>query len=95
MASRDTIIDRHLPPGTAAKPRRRRRILLRTIGMSLAMILFTVAVFLVAVIPYQRQQLVTEMDQRAQVAYTAKSLANVARNDGNLSTLKYPTGSPP
>jgi len=56
--------------------RRRRRILMRTIGMSWAMILLTVAVFLFALIPYQRQQLVAEMNQRAQVVYT--STAQVA-----------------
>jgi signal transduction histidine kinase len=53
--------------------------------MSWAMILFTMAIFLVAVIPNQRQQLVAEMDQRAQVAYT--STAQVAMESILLEDL--------
>ena len=64
---------------------RRRRILIRTVGMSWAMILFTVAIFLVALIPYQRTQLVAEMDQRAQVAFT--STAQVAMESILLEDL--------
>ena len=65
--------------------RRHRRILMRTIGMSWAMILLTVAVFLFALIPYQRQQLVAEMNQRAQVVYT--STAQVAMESILLQDL--------
>ena len=39
--------------------------------MSWSMILFTVTIFLLAVIPYQRQQLVDEMVQRALVVNTS------------------------
>ena len=85
MGSRETNIDRPAALKTSAKTHRRRRILLRTIGMSWAMILFTVAVFLVSLIPYQRQQLVVEMDQRAQVAYT--STAQVAMESILLEDL--------
>jgi signal transduction histidine kinase len=39
--------------------------------MSLSIVLFTVTIFLVAVIPYQRRQLLNEMHQRAMVAKTS------------------------
>ena len=69
----------------ALKTTPRRRILLRTVGMSWVMILFTVAIFLVALIPYQRTQLVGEMDQRARVVFT--SIAQVAMESILLEDL--------
>ena len=69
---------------TGRRPRRR-RILMRTIGMSWTMVLFTVSVFLVAVIPYQRRQMIAEMYQRALVVYT--STAQVAMESILLDDL--------
>jgi signal transduction histidine kinase len=69
----------------AEKTTPRRRILIRTVGMSWIMILFTVAIFLVALIPYQRTQLVAEMDQRARVVFT--SIAQVTMESILLEDL--------
>jgi signal transduction histidine kinase len=62
--------------GLKAKKRRRYRILFRTVSMAWLIVIFTVAIFIAAVIPYQRRQLVAEMRQRALVVYT--STAQVA-----------------
>lgn len=53
------------------KSPRQRRILFRTLFMSLSIVLFTVTIFLVAVIPYQRRQLIDELQQRAMVVQTS------------------------
>ncbi len=56
--------------------RRHHRILFRTVSMAWLIVIFTVAIFIAAVIPYQRRQLLAEMRQRALVVYT--STAQVA-----------------
>ena len=65
-----------------AKKRKHRRILFRTVGMAWLIVLFTVAIFITAVIPYQRRQLVAEMRQRALVVYT--STAQVTKDSRTL-----------
>jgi signal transduction histidine kinase len=60
----------------ATKKRKHRRILFRTVSMAWLIAIFTVAIFISAVTPYQRRQLVAEMRQRALVVYT--STAQVA-----------------
>jgi methyl-accepting chemotaxis protein len=57
--------------GPKVKKRRHHRILLRTVSMAWLIVIFTVAIFIAAVIPYQRRQLVAEMRQRALVVYTS------------------------
>lgn len=59
------------PADEKKKRPRKRRILFRTLYMSLSIVLFTVTIFLAAVIPYQRRQLLNEMQQRAMVAQTS------------------------
>ena len=54
-----------------AKNRKHRRILFRTVSMAWLIVIFTVAIFIAAVIPYQKRQLVAEMRQRALVVYTS------------------------
>ena len=60
-----------------ARERRHRRILFRTVGMAWLIVIFTVAIFITAVIPYQRRQLVAEMRQRALVVYTSTAQITV------------------
>jgi signal transduction histidine kinase len=57
--------------GSKAKKPKRYRILYRTVRMAWYIVIFTVAIFIIAVIPYQRRQLVDEMRQRALVVYTS------------------------
>jgi signal transduction histidine kinase len=57
--------------GPKAEKRRHHRILFRTLSMAWLIVIFTVAIFIAAVIPYQRRQLVAEMRQRALVIYTS------------------------
>jgi signal transduction histidine kinase len=63
--------DRKAPDDPAAEKRRRHRILFRIVSMAWVIVIFTVAIFIAAVIPYQRRQLVAEMRQRALVVYTS------------------------
>jgi signal transduction histidine kinase len=63
--------------GLRAKKRKHRRILFRTVGMAWLIVIFTVAIFITAVIPYQRRQLVVEMRQRALVVYTSTAQMTV------------------
>lgn len=66
------------PPGPEAKtrPQHKRRIFIRTALMAWFLVVFTALFFLFITIPPQRRQLLEEMRQRAQVAYT--STAQVA-----------------
>jgi len=57
---------------------RRRRILIRTVALCWVTVLFTVAVYTLTIIPYQKAQLLQALRERAQVAYT--STAQVAVN---------------
>ena len=63
--------------GPNAKRRRHNRILFRTVSMAWLIVVFTVAIFIAAVIPYQRRQLVAEMRQRALVVYTSTAQMTV------------------
>lgn len=69
--------DRKESAGTNTRKRRRHRILFRTVRMAWFIVIFTVAIFIVAVIPYQRRQLVAEMRQRALVVYTSTAQMTV------------------
>jgi signal transduction histidine kinase len=62
---------------TKARNRKHRRILFRTVGMAWVIVVFTVAIFIAAVIPYQKRQLVAEMRQRALVVYTSTAQMTV------------------
>jgi signal transduction histidine kinase len=69
---RTTIDDKQKNPvGRRAGKPTRHRILYRTMSMAWYIVIFTVAIFVVSVIPYQRRQLVAEMCQRAMVVYTS------------------------
>jgi signal transduction histidine kinase len=69
--------DRRQASGPNPKKQRYRRILFRTVGMAWMIVIFTVAIFIAAVIPYQRRQLVAEMRQRALVVYTSTAQMTV------------------
>jgi signal transduction histidine kinase len=71
------IQDRTDPDGTKANERKHRRILFRTVMMAWLIVIFTVAIFIAAVIPYLRRQLVAEMRQRALVVYTSTAQMTV------------------
>ena len=67
-----------IPAGSdkTSRPRHKRRIFIRTALMAWFLVVFTALFFLIITIPSQRKQLLEEMRQRAQVAYT--STAQVA-----------------
>jgi signal transduction histidine kinase/cell division protein FtsB len=59
------------------RPRRRRRIFIRTAMMAWFLVVFTTLVFLASTVPSQRRQLLEEMRQRAKVAYTSTAQAAI------------------
>lgn len=69
--------DRSDDDGTQVQAYTHRRILFRTVSMAWLIVIFTVAIFIAAVIPYQRRQLLAEMRQRALVVYTSTAQMTV------------------
>ncbi len=63
IKSKDTPINRRGP--------QRKRILYRTALLSWAVVIFTVVIFVISFIPYQRTQLFDEMISRAKVTFTS------------------------
>ncbi|BCS95995.1 hypothetical protein DSLASN_16270 [Desulfoluna limicola] len=49
----------------------RRRILLRTFFLACIIVIFTVGIFVVSIIPYQKNQLLNEMQERGKVSFTS------------------------
>jgi signal transduction histidine kinase len=50
---------------------RRRRILVRTFFLACIIVVFTVGIFVVSIIPYQKDQLLSEMQARGKVSFTS------------------------